>query len=139
MRARLHDADGPLWVRLILPALGLSCVVAGLYWRIVDGPSVGATFFMGFAMALLAPLLVGRHRPRDVELHASAGRVEVRNAGILRQTLRAKDVVGAFTSRPLGSNDRGGSLAMSVRGRAAAPIVLDLASEADAAAVRAAL
>ena len=46
MRARLHDPDGPAWVRFVLPALGLVCIGFGLYVRVVDGPGVGATFFV---------------------------------------------------------------------------------------------
>jgi hypothetical protein len=134
VRGRIHDASGPRWTRLVLPAIGALCVAASLlFWR-VDGTPLGADFFMGLALFLAAPVLLARHPPSPAELIATPGRVLVRRAGLLRQTIRARELSGASTTRA------GGRLTLALeRSNRDAPTLLELADEADLKAVRDAL
>ncbi len=134
-RATLHDARGPAWTRALLPALGACGMLAGLYWWAVDGAALGADFFCGLALLLVAPLLLGRHRPQRARLLPHPARVEVRGAGLLTQTLHARDVLGAVSCA---SADGGETLALQ-RASRDRPTILELATAADAKRVKDAL
>jgi hypothetical protein len=135
LRATVHDPGGPLHVRLLVSAIGLTGVLAGLVWCFVDERSPGADFFSGFALLLVGPMLLGRHAPRQAELVTGTGRVEVRGAGILTQVLHARDVTGT-ASTPL----EGGKVALHIqRSRRDAPTLLVMGSEENAKRVRDAL
>jgi hypothetical protein len=134
VRARIHDATGPRWTRLVLPAIGALGMVAGLFrWR-ADGAPLGPDFFVGFALFIVAPLLLGRHSPRAVELVAVPGRLLVRRAGLLTQTIHARDLNGGSTTSSAG----GVTLAIG-RANRDAPTLLELTRDEDLKAVRDAL
>ncbi len=123
MRARLHDPFGPRIPRLIVPLLGAACMAVAVYWRLVDGPPFSACFFVGLALTILGSLVVGRHAPRGVSIVVTEGGIRIRHAGVLRQTLRARNVVAAYVSE----SPQGVALSLAYRGRAHTPIVLALA------------
>jgi hypothetical protein len=130
MRARLHDPIGPRWSRAVLPAIGAASMALGSYWFKTHGPPMNFGFFVGLAIVLLAPLLLGRNRPRIVELALHPGRVAVKRAGILGQTIRAQSVVAASTAR----TETGVSLALVCKNQNA-PLLLELEGTEEAKAV----
>jgi hypothetical protein len=134
VRARIHDAAGPRWTRTLVPALGAFAATAGLLWCHADGTPIGPDVFAALALFLAGPFLVGRHSPRDAELVPSAGRVAVRGAGLLRQTIHARDLVGASTT----SCDGKITLALMRKGRDA-PTLLELVDDRDLKTIRDAL
>jgi hypothetical protein len=132
VKARIHDAIGPRWTRAVVPALAV--LIAGI--DLVGMPhELGPAVFVAIALGALAPVLVGRHAPRNAELELGDGVVHVRHAGILTQSIRAKTITGASST----ASDDGVSLALGLRGHADHPILLELAGERDADAIRDAL
>ncbi len=134
VRAKIHDPTGPRWTRLVLPALGMMGVLAGFFWWYADRTPLGPDFYMGMALLLAGPVILGRHAPRNAELVVHPGRIDVRRAGLLTQTIHAKDIGGASASASPG----GIMLALERYGRNA-PTLLELPSDADGKAVRDAL
>ncbi|MDB4998811.1 MAG: hypothetical protein JWM74_6243 [Myxococcaceae bacterium] len=130
MRARLHDPIGPWWSRAVLPGIGVFSMALGTYWFETHGPPMNFGFFVGLAIVLLSPLLLGRNRPRIVELAFHAGRVTVKQGGILGQTIRSKNVLAASTAR----TDTGVSLALVCKNQKA-PLLLELEGTDEAKAV----
>jgi hypothetical protein len=136
MRATVHDPSGPLWTRLVVPALGGLCIASGLLWAWLDGAAPGAELYVGLSVMLLAPFVVGRHAPRRARIELGHGCVFVCDAGVLDQTISARAVEGASTSiTPSGAV----ALALARSWRAGRPIFLELDSEADATRIRDAL
>ena len=122
-------------MRLLVSAIGLLGVLAGLVWCFVDETTPGADFFSGFALLLVGPMLLGRQAARRAVLVPGTGRVAVRGAGILSQVLHARDVTGS-ASTPM----EGGGVALHIqRARRDTPTLLVMDSEADAKRVRDAL
>jgi hypothetical protein len=134
MRARILDPAGPAWTRAAPIALGLLLAVLGAF-----GPGTatvrGVVFLVGMATLFVGPLFVGRQRTRDATLRLAPGAVTVTGAGRLNQTIRAAKVTAASTARV---GDRV-ALALQRDGRANRPLVLEVASEVDAKALREAL
>ncbi len=114
----------------MLPGIGALSMALGTYWFKTHGPPMNFGFFVGLAIVLLSPLLLGRNRPRIVELAFDAGRVTVKQGGILGQTIRSKNVVAASTAR----TETGVSLALVCKNQKA-PLLLELEGSADAKAV----
>jgi hypothetical protein len=127
MRARLHDPIGPWWTRAVLPGIGALSMALATYWYETLGPPLNVGFFVGLAILLLAPVLLGRNRPRIVELAFHPGRVTVKQGGILGQTIRSKSVLAASTAR----TESGVSLALACKHQKA-PLLLELAGADDA-------
>jgi hypothetical protein len=134
LRARVSDPVGPRWVRTIAPVLAALMIVVP---PLSSGSSVvrltiallGAALF--FARRLVKP----RFRARDASLGVGAGSIRIAGAGLLDQSIRASDVVGASSAR----TTAGVALALVRRGATERPLVLDFACEDDLATVRRAL
>lgn len=135
LRGKVHDARGPAWTRMVLPALGVCGMLAGLFWLGVDGTLPGADFFSGLALTLSGSFLLGRHSAKVVRLQCAPGRVRLAEAGLLTQTIRAKDIVGVTSHT---TDDGTEILAMQRRDRDA-PTTLELRSADEAKAVKDAL
>ncbi|MBX3193445.1 MAG: hypothetical protein KF819_41065, partial [Labilithrix sp.] len=120
MRARIHDAVGPRWTRLVLPLFALAVMGADVTISRGLGPGV----FVGFALLVLAGPLLGRHAPRRVELELGSGFVRVRRAGLLTQTIDAKRISGASTT----SSREGVTVAIARRDRPDHPILIEVES-----------
>jgi hypothetical protein len=138
VRATIYDATGPRWVRLVLPAMGVLGVALSLAWWRADGPPLGPDLFLGFALFLTAPLLLGRHAARAADLVTLPGRVVVRHAGILSQTIHAREIAGASTAAASASSPGRYTIALERTDRDT-PTILELAQEADLKTVRDAL
>jgi len=126
MRATIHDATGPRLSRWLVPSLGLFVAVLGLAGLLGGVWPSGALLYAGLAVALAAPCFPGRFRPRVAEVTPLPGRLVVRGAGPLNQTIHASDVLAASSAR----TERGFCLVLE-RGGRDAPIELDFATEAE--------
>src|SRR5947209_8531133 len=124
MRATIHDATGPRLSRWLVPSLGLFVAALGTAGLLGGVWPSGALLYAGLAVALAAPCVPGRFRPRAAEVVALPGRLVVRGAGSLNQTIYAADVLAASSAR----TERGFCLAIERAGRDA-PIELDFATE----------
>ena len=133
MRARLVDPKGPLWTRIVPPAVVVMLVAAGYFF---DGPGERVIqtvmFVMGLGLAL-GRALFGNHSPREAEITLGPGYVDVKGAGLLNQRISGRKVKGASTAYLA---REGVGLVLQRRGE---PIELELRDEADAGAVRDAL
>ena len=129
MRARLIDPMGPAWLRLAIPA---ACVAMTIASMLVHSASL---FFFAAALLFLAPFLATTRAAREVTLELHAGRVDVRDAGVLAQSIRARNVKAASTARVV----RGVGLALVRDGRDGRPTMLEVETESDAAKLRDAL
>ena len=125
--ATIHDPMGPRWSRLVAPFFAAVLVVFGF------SP----------VTVVLVPLLVlanqrwfPRYRPRACTLHVEPGRVHVRGAGVLNQTLRTRKV-SAFSVAKAAKG--GAAIALRRNDRAGMSTLFDVASAADAERVRTAL
>jgi hypothetical protein len=134
LRARVCDPLGPRWVRTIAPTLAALMIVVPPF---TGGSSVvrmtiallGAALF--FARRLVKPTF----RPRDASVDVGAGVIRIADAGLIDQSVRASDVVGASSARTAA----GVALAVVRRGGTERPLVLDFTREEDLATVRRAL
>ena len=126
MRATIHDATGSRLSRWLVPSLGLFVAVLGLAGLLGGVWPSGALLYAGLAVALAAPCFPGRFRPRVAEVTPLPGRLVVRGAGPLNQTIHASDVLAASSAR----TERGFCLVLE-RGGRDAPIELDFATEAE--------
>lgn len=128
MRAILHDCEGPLRTRAApLALLGIPLLLA-----LFDAPGA-----LTFALTLLfacVPGVMPRFAPREVEVALGGGALRFRGAGLLTQTLHARDLVGACTARVHG----GIALTLARRDRQT-PTTLVFASETDLEHAREAL
>lgn len=135
MKARLTDVAGPLKRRRVftfvvgayaLVTLIVSALFTGLYLPLL----FGAIFLA------LAPLFPRRSRPRTVDLTVHAGYIDIENAGLLSDRLRATEIVAASTTRTEG----GVALALARRTRQLEPpLVLEVKTEREVTAIREAL
>ena len=88
-------------------------------------------FFL-IGMMLAGPSLLGKRRPREVEIALGPGYLDVQGAGLLNQRIRGRGVTGASTAYLT----QGVGLVLSHRGR---PVAFELHDESDADAARHAL
>jgi hypothetical protein len=133
IRGGVSDAFGPLWTRLVLPALSAICIGFGLLFS--DGVLSAPAAFAGLALFFLAPLILGRHAPQRARIDVSPGRVAIRGAGALNQTLTPRNIHASSIC----ASDAGVTMALDRTGRGRHPIVLDLPDERAAEAIRSAL
>lgn len=133
IRGGISDPFGPTWTRLVLPALAASCMALGLLFSsgILSAPAV----FAGLALLFLAPLVLGRHAPHRARILVEPGRVAVRGAFPLNQTLTPRNVQASSIC----VSEGGVTMALEREGRGRHPIVLDLPDERAAETVRTAL
>lgn len=128
MRAVLHDAEGPGFIRLLpLALLPVAFGVAAL------APSTLIAHAAVFTV-LMAPGIMPRFRPRSVEVRLGGGRIDVRGAGLRNQSISSREIVGASTARV----DGGVALTLARRGRTS-PTTLVFATEGEADRAREAL
>ncbi len=127
MRAVLHDPEGPFWLRVVpLAGLVLPAILFGLGFHLY-------AWGLGFVLLCLTGV-VPRLRPRPVDVELGVGKIELKNAGALSQTLSAKAVTGASTARTA----EGVALSLQRRGRQV-PTTLVFQTEDEVARVREAL
>ncbi len=133
IRGGISDPFGPTWTRLVLPALAVICMALGLAFSsgVFSAPGV----FAGLSLLLLAPFLLGRHAPQRARILVEPGRVAVRGAFPLNQTLTPRNVQASSIC----VSDGGVTMALEREGRGRHPIVLDLPDERAAETVRTAL
>ncbi len=133
LRGGISDPFGPTWTRLVLPALSVLCIFLGMMFSsgILSAPAV----FAGLALLFLSPLILGRHAPHAARIRVEPGRVTIRGAFPLDQTLTPRNVQASSIS----VTPRGVTMAIERRDRGRHPIVLDLPDERAADAVRTAL
>jgi hypothetical protein len=143
VHARVCDPLGPRWLRSVGPALAIALITLP---PILPVPGFDARFrialsLVGVALLFARRLLRVRPRTRDASVRIEAGAVEIRNAGLLNQRVRALDVVGASTARAGTGADggRGAVLAIVRRKSRERPLLLDFANDADIDTVRRAL
>jgi hypothetical protein len=127
MRATIHDATGPRWLRALLPAFGVLVTLGALVALLFGAPSSLVPLpFAGVAFTLVSPYLLGRFRPRVAAVTPTPGRLVVSDAGHLSQTIRGADVLGVSSAR----TPAGYTMAIELAYRAA-PIRLDFKDETD--------
>ncbi len=101
VKATLHDSQGPLRRRLLWPMISAAWFVAafplGVHFH--SSRLFVCAAIVGAFVAALARVLLPRASPRLATLRCRTGAVRIRGAGLLNDTLRAKDVVGATTAR----------------------------------------
>lgn len=133
VRGGISDPFGPTWTRLVLPALAVLCMSLGLFFSsgILSAPAA----FAGLALLLLAPLVLGRHAPHGARIQVEPGRVAIRGAFPLNQTLTPRNVQASSIC----VTERGVTMALERSGRGRHPLVLDLPDERAAEMVRTAL
>jgi hypothetical protein len=122
----------------VLPLVGIGAVAldVGLAALLLGDPtSVGPAPFVGLAILAGASPILGRHRARRVSLVLGEGRVWVRRAGFLCQTIDARSITAASSTGTAG----GVSMALARRDRPDHPILLEVETEAEADAIRNAL
>src|SRR5215467_4116159 len=134
MRARLFDPIGPLWTRVLAPLVSAFGMLFGLIAPF-SATAKGTIFFAAAAAFLVAPLVLGRRRQREVRLKLGPGYVDVTGAGVLNQRIRARSVTAASTTR----TERGVALALKRDRRDDRPLILELDGEDDVKALRDAL
>ncbi len=127
MRATIHDATGPQMTRWLVPAIALVVVLVWLFGAVGQVWGAGAVPCVAVIVALVAPWIPGRFRARATEVTPLPGRLVLRGAGRLSQSIEATDVLAASSARTA----RGFGLAMQCRGHGAAPIHLEFETEAD--------
>jgi hypothetical protein len=146
IKATLYDPMGPLWTRLAVPLAAGALLVGAC----VEGPLQALLFFLGPIVAFVNLYLPWRFRPRPCEVVLMPGAVRIREAGVFSQTLRARSVNALSVARtdrgPWGlGRSRGASaeqraptwsVAIQPPLRGGVPLVLDLATEADARRIR---
>jgi hypothetical protein len=142
IKATLHDPMGPLWTRLAVP-LSAGALLVG---ACVDGPLQALLFFAGPIIAFINLYVPWRFRSRPCEVVLLPGAVRVQEAGIFSQTLRARSVNALSVARTErgpgvwgGSAERGApswSVAIQRPLRGGVPLVLEVATEADARRIR---
>jgi hypothetical protein len=131
VRARVCDPIGPRWVRGITPAVAAMLVVFSPFVPLVAG--LRATgLLLGAALFFARRLVRVRFQARDAAIRVLPGSIEITDAGLLDQPVRASDVVAASTAR----TPQGVALAIVRRGSTDRPLLLDFASEADLDKVR---
>ena len=95
-----------------------------------------ALSLLGVTCLFGRPLMRIRPRTREAGMRVEAGAIEIRDAGLLNQRVRSRDVIAASTARTEGG---GATLAIVRRGSSERPLLLDFTSDADLDAVRRAL
>ncbi|HEY5145930.1 MAG TPA: hypothetical protein VII82_04155 [Polyangiaceae bacterium] len=131
VRARVCDPTGPRWLRLVTPAVAAMLIVFSPIAPLVAG--LRATgLLVGAALFFARRVFRLRFRARDANVHVCPGSIQIVNAGLLDQPVRAADILAASTAR----TTDGVALAIVRRGSTERPLVLDFASEADLDAVR---
>jgi hypothetical protein len=133
IRGGISDPFGPTWTRLVLPALSVLCISLGMLFA--DGILSAPAVFAGLALLFLSPLILGRHAPHGARILVEPGRVAIRGAFPLDQTLTPRNV----TASSICVTESGVTMALERRDRGRHPIVLDLPNERAAEAVRTAL
>ena len=134
--ARIHDAVGPLWTRLVLPAIACATIASDVVRTEPGGDGPRAGLMLGAALLLLAGPLLGRHRSRRCTLVLEDGAIDVEGAGLLDQRIRARDLTGASATR---APDGDVTLALGSTQRGDHPILLELPDERAADRMRDAL
>ena len=101
IEATLHDGAGPRLRRMIMPGLAALAFVLAPFASLWAGEPSFATLLIlsGAVLAMLARVVPPRPRPARARLACSKGSVRVEDAGLLDQTLRAKDVVDKDRAR----------------------------------------
>jgi hypothetical protein len=135
-RARISDPIGPRWTRLLVPTLATTTLILDYLWAALDSASPGPAFFVAALLLLFARPLLGRHRSRNCELVLTPGKVQVRDAGLLNQTIETGDVSGASTSV---GEDGNTIVAVARSGRMGRPLHFEVDSTARASEIRQAL
>jgi hypothetical protein len=134
IRARVCDAAGPAGWRVAstLGTLPLTLVAlvmpASALVRIV-------TMLVGVAWLVVGRIVVPRLRPRACEVHVESGAIHLRGAGLVSQTIHARDLRAASTAQ------RGERFALGLvrGGEGDRPLWLDFTTRADLDGVRSAL
>jgi hypothetical protein len=131
VRARVCDPTGPRWLRRVAPAVAAMLVVCSPFAPVVAG--LRATgLLLGAALFFARRVVRLRFRARDASVRVHPGSIDIVEAGLLDQPVRAADVVAASTAR----TTDGVALALVRRGSTERPLVLAFANEADLDAVR---
>jgi hypothetical protein len=124
----LVDGRGPRWLsraRWLVPFVAL----VGAF---VAPPPFESSFAIGAWFTFVAALAFPpRFRPKKARLVLGRGKVTLRGAGLLGQTLRARDLLGVTTAR----TDEGFHLVATRKTQDRRPIVLTVASLAELRAV----
>ena len=130
MHARLHDPAGPAWTRWLRVTLGVGLFLAGLLGPMTVGAWV--MFAMGMLLSLPFPLLFARWSPREVLVEPMPGRIRIRGAGFLGQSISVVGLDGAAAAIDDGKT----VLALQQRMRPGPPTVLEIGDMATARAIR---
>ena len=133
MRATLHDPRGPLWMRFVPYALAVAFFLVPIVGDLED--ALGPMLFTSGLMLALGSLVPSRFGARSAKLSCGPGYVDVTNAGVLSQRIRAKDITGASTAL----HESKVTLALSRKHRGGMPVTLELDSMEDVRKVREAL
>ena len=135
IRATIHDPDGPRPVRFAVPAVAVLLFGIALLPHVMKATG-GGVMIAAMLVGLLARVLTPRRSPRQAVVVAETkGRVRVRKAGLLTQTIRATDILGA-TTFPLAGRF---ALAMTLKTRPRSPVVIEVDRESERAAICSAL
>lgn len=140
-RARVCDPLGPRWLRSVGPALAIALIAVPPLAPVpgFDGTLRVALALAGVALLFARRLLRVRPRTRDASVRSDAGAIEIREAGLLNQRIRALDVVAASTARAVAGKGHGAVLALVRRESRERPVLLDFSNDADLDKVRRAL
>lgn len=135
IQVAFSDPHGPLRARLAPQLAPLLLVVVALVGGFTRGTTFGVCALAFGLSQLLAAFRWGSRRPSDVSLRLGAGYVDVQDAGLRSQRIRAKDLVGATTAR----TSKGYLLTLSHRRRRRSPIDIEVETSEEAEAIRYAL
>jgi hypothetical protein len=134
MRVGFTDPQGSMMWR-VLPFLGPIATFFFACFGPLEGSSAWMTAFLSLgAINFLAAMSFRQRKARTVELEVQPGYVRVKKAGTRNQVIRARDIVGATTTRT-----REGLILTLQHALRDQPITLQVKDDAEADAVRAAL
>jgi len=134
MRVAFTDPQGSMMWR-VMPFLGPIATFFFACFGPFEGSAAWMLAFLSLgAINLLGAMSFRQKKARDVELELQPGFIRIKKAGSRNQTIRAKDIVGATTTRT-----RGGLLLTLQHAQRDQPITLRVADDAEADAVRRAL
>jgi hypothetical protein len=132
LRARVIDPAGPAWWRVATLLAGFGLLPVALPFGLAPSAAVAT---LAIAWMFWARMVLPALRPRDAEIAAEPGAIRISRAGVMSQRIAARDVCAASSA----TTERGVSIAL-VRGvRRDRPIVIEVATREDAAALRRAL
>lgn len=134
MRVGFTDPQGSMMWR-VLPFLGPIAMFFFACFGPLEGSASWMTAFLSMgAMNFLAAMSFRQRKARAAELEVGPGHVRITKAGTRNQTIRARDIVGATTTRT-----REGLILTLQHALRDQPITIQVESDAEADAIRHAL